>query len=939
MSKWDVVFWDDIGGPCAPSFANGAMGGSEYGLLLLARELSRSGLSVAVFSRIEREEWLEPRATCWFAPLDRITQVNDTWGGARALVVHRYSSIPHVTHDRGFVLATDVPDDRYSKCWPLLTERGGTLLCVSEWQASLFDKRVRKVVLPPPIPDAVYDRSIGRKNPNKYVFTSAPMKGWSQTIEMWREVKRRHRSFESAVLYGSCGWGDMKDPGMPDVKVLGRVPPRAQVAELDDAAGLFFVNAYPETFCVVAALAEARGCRVYALPTSDRGALPSTMAQKVLDSREEMIDRVVSDYLVPLPAPVFNDYRASHLVPRYADLFVGEQKTIVHVEHRTPTICLTMMVKNEGKVIADCLRSVRSIIDAYCIVVDPETTDDTREVIRRELDGVRGEIHEPKFEGFDKTRTIGIRLAEKMGTDYLITIDADDEFDGTLDKDSLGALDGYNVRVYDDQISYSRTCIFRARAGWYYKYPAHEVLVNERDAASVGFVSTLAYRRFRTSRPGNAKIERDIRVLEEALRKEPDEPRMTFYLAQSYETVGKHKKAIEIYKRRARLDGGNVEEKFVSLHRVGRILELSGAPAQEVELAYLRAWESWPTRCESLCHLSHYLSRRATEQEPHDRKMLARAYLYAKTAAATVRPADVTFVEDLWYVWGAKYQLALASIRIGRLREAREILEQMFARGLVPIEEQENARSNLRVCVENVGVDSGSAEQMFRTEFLEGNLGASDFFGTLTSMLKQAIAPGGSELGLGMTLFSLVVSTRARRVIEIGRFRGFSTIALAGGLRLLREGWEETSMAKARPDVDYARHESKEVMLVSIDPNPTEEARSRVESIGASEYVKFIDASSADAAAYVSGECDLLFVDGDHSFEGCWQDVLLYAPKLRVGGYMVLHDYFGWWGPNGENGSPIKKVCDMVVDTGEFEHVLIDTGYMSFMIFRKLEAP
>jgi hypothetical protein len=42
------------------------------------------------------------------------------------------------------------------------------------------------------------------------------------------------------------------------------------------------------------------------------------------------------------------------------------------------------------------------------------------------------------------------------------------------------------------------------------------------------------------------------------------------------------------------------------------------------------------------------------------------------------------------------------------------------------------------------------------------------------------------------------------------------------------------------------------------------------------------------------GDIDLLFVDGDHSYEGCLNDLENWYPKLIPGGQVVLHDcYFG----------------------------------------------
>ena len=83
------------------------------------------------------------------------------------------------------------------------------------------------------------------------------------------------------------------------------------------------------------------------------------------------------------------------------------------------------------------------------------------------------------------------------------------------------------------------------------------------------------------------------------------------------------------------------------------------------------------------------------------------------------------------------------------------------------------------------------------------------------------------------------------------------------------------------------------------------------------------------------GAFDLVFIDGDHAYAQCQTDVTRYVPAIRPGGYFVLHDYFGWYDAGGKNNSPVKKVIGEVIAANRFEHLLIDTGYQSFVIFRK----
>lgn len=51
---------------------------------------------------------------------------------------------------------------------------------------------------------------------------------------------------------------------------------------------------------------------------------------------------------------------------------------------------------------------------------------------------------------------------------------------------------------------------------------------------------------------------------------------------------------------------------------------------------------------------------------------------------------------------------------------------------------------------------------------------------------------------------------------------------------------------------------------------------------------------SVDAARFiVDGSLDLVFIDADHSYESCKEDILVWLPKVRKGGVICGHDY-GW---------------------------------------------
>ncbi|GAI10439.1 unnamed protein product, partial [marine sediment metagenome] len=42
---------------------------------------------------------------------------------------------------------------------------------------------------------------------------------------------------------------------------------------------------------------------------------------------------------------------------------------------------------------------------------------------------------------------------------------------------------------------------------------------------------------------------------------------------------------------------------------------------------------------------------------------------------------------------------------------------------------------------------------------------------------------------------------------------------------------------------------------------------------------------------WIGGEVDLVFIDGDHSEEGCAGDIDAWLPHVKDGGIIALHDY------------------------------------------------
>ena len=72
---------------------------------------------------------------------------------------------------------------------------------------------------------------------------------------------------------------------------------------------------------------------------------------------------------------------------------------------------------------------------------------------------------------------------------------------------------------------------------------------------------------------------------------------------------------------------------------------------------------------------------------------------------------------------------------------------------------------------------------------------------------------------------------------------------------------------------------------------------------------KILKKFSKDAEKLFSEEClDFVYIDAQHSYEGCKEDIKLWWPKLKKGGIFAGHDYVTGMFPEGNFG--VKRAVD-----------------------------
>jgi glycosyltransferase involved in cell wall biosynthesis len=347
-----------------------------------------------------------------------------------------------------------------------------------------------------------------------------------------------------------------------------------------------------------------------------------------------------------------------------------------------------MIVKDEAHVIKRCLESVRPLIDTW-VILDTGSTDGTQDIIREVYADIPGTLYERPWKGFDESRTEAVELARDSAL-YLLFIDADDE----MEIDSKFRMkklthDAYMVALHDGPLIHWRPALVSTRLPWRYVGVLHEYLEcgeTHRREKIKGFNIRSLGGGARVKELGKReKYLRDAAVLEEGLRKEPENARYMFYLAQSWRDAEEPEKSIESYDLRAGM-GGWGEEVFCSNLYAARLSERLGHDVGVVMDRYIKAYESRPTRAEAPGELAR-LCRKAERWQM--------AYVFAGAAVGIRRPADILFVEQCWYDWRAIDEFSIAAYWTGRYDQTQELCEKLLRNKSLPEGERERVEMNL----------------------------------------------------------------------------------------------------------------------------------------------------------------------------------------------------------------------------------------------------
>jgi cephalosporin hydroxylase len=161
-------------------------------------------------------------------------------------------------------------------------------------------------------------------------------------------------------------------------------------------------------------------------------------------------------------------------------------------------------------------------------------------------------------------------------------------------------------------------------------------------------------------------------------------------------------------------------------------------------------------------------------------------------------------------------------------------------------------------------------------------------------VLKRLDNSGGSNLGDYKFLYGFISLVKPRWILDIGTCYGLSAIVMAMALR------------------DFRLEKSK-ILTIDINHAVIERATTQIHELGLSKYVEVrcCTSSALDSKTFF----DVVFIDGDHTYEGCMLDFNNVKDKAT---YILIHDSCQHDG--------VKRAMKEIKNTGLYEFINIDIG-------------
>jgi predicted O-methyltransferase YrrM len=187
----------------------------------------------------------------------------------------------------------------------------------------------------------------------------------------------------------------------------------------------------------------------------------------------------------------------------------------------------------------------------------------------------------------------------------------------------------------------------------------------------------------------------------------------------------------------------------------------------------------------------------------------------------------------------------------------------------------------------------------------DGELAFEHFAGLFSSTtLDEAII--SMNIRQAAYLFGLVRRMDPRKVIEIGRYKGGTTVLIAAAMRARGRFWS----------IDIAGLDPH------LQPNTVRPVETQIADL-CQRFGLTVDLIVGDSRTVDidTGEVDLVFIDGDHSYEGAKSDFDRFGRRVRIGGSVLFDDAFddGFFHVIHTQG--VGPVVNEIVEAGDYRLV------------------
>lgn len=309
-------------------------------------------------------------------------------------------------------------------------------------------------------------------------------------------------------------------------------------------------------------------------------------------------------------------------------------------------VILMLMIKNESNIIIRCIDNAIKHVDAVCIL-DTGSTDNTVELCNTYLLEHQKpfKISVEPFKNFGYNRSISFIKAQELCQElewdldntYAMAIDADMNIVVTPSFKYFNMTsNGYTAIQKNGNIKYFNTRLMKLSYPWKCIGVTHEYWsgTTEKIPIDIFYIND--------KNDGGCKSDkfmRDISLLTEDIKNDPNNGRSQFYLARSLKDFGRYEEAITVFKTRIGL-GGFLEEIFYAHYEIGKCYCFL-KNEHEMELWMNKAFDMRPSRAEPLYFLTRYFREHSQHYKAY--------HYYDKGYNIPFPKNDVLFIEYAVY--------------------------------------------------------------------------------------------------------------------------------------------------------------------------------------------------------------------------------------------------------------------------------------------------